>query len=313
MRSVAEPQKNVEPQQPDALHDARPALEDSHRFHFAVVSDTHIIDTFYKPGSENGVEDNTTILQANDHLITARTALNKLRFADGSRIEQVFVPGDVFHNYPSTDYDFYFKNETRLDIANKLLSGFDAPVHVGWGNHDYDIGHISREMSHRLFEAKFKTKPYWSMEHKGFRFIMLNNFLGVTCDPTSPSYHRDYGSLGEEQLQWLEAQLAERRPSVIFIHYPLWSVAPVEMKDFGLHPLLRRYRGDIQIVIAGHWHKWIDFAHTYGPQHTVVGSTRYDEHSYMVFEADAREGEIRWLDQSRVRWSTHYADPLPLG
>ncbi|MDE1163022.1 MAG: metallophosphoesterase [Acidobacteriaceae bacterium] len=283
------------------------------RFHFAVLSDTHIIDKFYKPGSENGVEDNESILKANDRLVIARDTLNKIRFSDGSRIEQYYLPGDVFHNYPSADYDFYFQNETRLDIAKKLLSGFEAPVRLGWGNHDYDVPRVSREMSHKLFEAKFQTAPYWSQDYRGFRFLMLNNFLGATWDKNSPNFHKDVGSLGEEQLQWLEAQLAERKPTVVFIHYPLCAVAPVEVKDFGLHPLLRRYQNSIQMVIAGHWHKWIDFAHTYGPQHTIIASTRYNERAYMVFQADPREGTIRWLDEPRVDWSTHYAEPYPLG
>lgn len=285
----------------------------SDRFHFAVLSDTHIIDRFYKPGSENGAEDNESILKANDRLVAAREVLNNVRFSDGSRIEQYFLPGDVFHNYPSADYDFYFQNETRLDIAKKLLDGFNAPVHVGWGNHDYDVPRVSREMSHRLFEAKFKTKPYWAMDMHGFRILMLNNFLGDTWDSKSPNFHKDLGSLGEEQLQWLEAQLAERKPTLIFIHYPLCSVVPVEVRDFGLYPLLRRYQTTIQMVIAGHWHKWIDFAHTYGPKHMVIASTRYDEHAYMLFEANARDGVIRWLDNSRVEWATHFSEPYPLG
>ena len=65
-------------------------------FHFAVVSDTHIIDKFYKPGSENGVEDNESILKANDRLATALDTINAIRFKDGSKVEKVFLPGDVF-------------------------------------------------------------------------------------------------------------------------------------------------------------------------------------------------------------------------
>lgn len=290
-----------------------PTQTEAGRFHFAVVSDTHIIDSFYKPGSENGVEDNESILKTSERLTFARDVINGARFADGSRIEQVFLPGDVFHNYPSPEYDFYFKNITRLDNAKKLLDGFQMPVHLGWGNHDYDVPRVSREMSHRLFEAKFQAKPYDAWDIKGFRFAMLNNFLGATWDEKSPMFHKDIGSLGEEQLQWAEAQLAARKPTVVFVHYPLWSVAPVEVRDFGLHPLLRKYKDSIQIVIAGHWHKWIDFAHTYGPQHTVIAATRYDPNAFMIFEADSKQGSIRWLDGARVEWSTHFSRPFPMG
>ncbi len=289
--------------------DAVPAAGADRPFHFAVVSDTHIIDKFYKPGSENGFEDNDSILKTSDRLIFARDTINNIRFTDGSAIEQVFLPGDVFHNYPSADYDFYFQNETRIDLAKQLLDGFKAPVAMGWGNHDYDVPRVSREMSHRLFEQKLKTKPYYAVDLHGFRFLHLNNFLGSTFDQGSPDFNKGAGSLGEEQLQWAEAQLAARRPTVVFIHYPLWIVKPTEVKDFGLHPLLRKYQDNIRIVIAGHWHKWVDFAHTYGPQHTVTAATRYDPNAFMIFRADAKKGTIEWMDQRRVEWSTHFAKP----
>jgi len=278
-------------------------------FHFAVVSDTHVIDKFYKPGGENGFEDNDSIMKANDRFAAARDTINTIRFADGSVIDHVFLPGDVFHNYPSADYDFYFKNETRIDIAKKLIDGFKAPVHLGFGNHDYDEHGkpgVSIAMSNKLIKEKLKSDPYSVVDSNGFRFIILNNFLGNTW---APGGDKRLGSLGEEQLQWLEAQLAARKPTVVFIHYPLYLVAPTEVNDFGLHPLLRKYKDTIQIVIAGHWHKWVDFAHTFGPQHTVTAATRYDPNAFMVFQADPKKGTIRWVDESRAEWSTHYAKP----
>ena len=56
------------------------------------------------------------------------------------------------------------------------------PVHIGFGNHDYDVRHVPREMSHRLFKAKFNTDPYWVLDYKGYKFVHLNNFLGSTQD-----------------------------------------------------------------------------------------------------------------------------------
>jgi hypothetical protein len=123
------------------------------KFYFALVADSHIIDEFYVKGSENSVEDNESILVTTPRLISARDLINSLDPA----IEQVFLIGDYFHNYPSTDYDFYFKNTTRLDNAKVITDGFKMPVHLGFGNHDYDVKRVSREMSHRLFEAKFNT------------------------------------------------------------------------------------------------------------------------------------------------------------
>jgi len=284
---------------------AMAAPASAERFHFAVVADPHIIDEFYVKGTENGVEDNTSILLTAERLASARTLINSLE----PKMEQVFVVGDCFHNYPSADYDFYFKNKTRIDLSKEMFDGFNAPVHLGFGNHDYDVPRVSREMSHRLFAEKLKAKPYSSVDYKGFRFVHLNNFMGSTWDKSSPAFNKGMGSLGEEQLNWFEGLLEDRKPTVVFIHYPLWIVQGTEVSDYGLHPLLRKHRETIQVVIAGHWHKWVDFAHTYGPQHYVSGATRYDENAYMLFEADAKKQKIRWMNEDLVEWSTHFSKP----
>lgn len=286
-----------------ALTPAKPGT-----FRFALITDTHIIDDFYR-GPEGSPEDTKTIFEANGNLLKTRETINAITPA----VEQVFHAGDFFHNYPSADYDFYFKNKTRIDIAYEMVQGFKAPVHIGFGNHDYDEHQtpgVSREMSNRLFEAKLKTRPYYAVDYKGFRFLQLNNFLGETWGPKATPKMKQLGSLGEEQLNWAEAQLAERKPTVIFIHYPLWLQSPTEVKDYGLHPMLRKYQDNIQMVVAGHWHKWVDFAHTYGPRHIVSGATRYDPNAFMLFEADPKSGRIVWLDESRTQWSTHYSTPF---
>lgn len=279
------------------------------KFYFALVADTHIIDDFYVKGSENGVEDNESILVTTPRFTSARDLINSLN----PQIEQVFLIGDFFHNYPSTDYDFYFKNTTRLDHAKAIADGFKMPVHLGFGNHDYDVKRVSREMSHRLFEAKFGAKPYSVLDYKGYKFIHLNNFLGSTQDNASPDFNPAIGSLGEEQLHWLEAQLEQKKPTFVFIHYPLLSVQATEFKDYGLHPLLRRHQDTIQLVVCGHVHKWVDFAHTYGPQHYIMGATRYDPDAYMLMEVDTKRGTWRFMNADRVEWSTHYSKPYKQG
>jgi UDP-2,3-diacylglucosamine pyrophosphatase LpxH len=278
-------------------------------FYFALLADTHIIDNFYVKGSENGVEDNESILVTTPRLTAARDLINSLNPA----IEQVFVLGDYFHNYPSTDYDFYFKNTTRLDNAKAITDGFHMPVHIGFGNHDYDVRHVSREMSHRLFKAKFNAEPYSVLDYKGYKFIHLNNFLGSTQDRTASDFNPGIGSLGEKQLHWFEAQLQQSKPAFVFVHYPLRSIAPTEFSDYGLHSLLRKYAGTIQLVVTGHLHKWIDHAREYGPQHYVMASTRYDPNAYMLLEVDTKQGSWRFINADLVEWSTHYSKPYHAG
>ncbi|WP_263359845.1 metallophosphoesterase family protein [Acidicapsa ligni] len=276
-------------------------------FYFAVVADTHIIDPFYK-GPENSPEDTESVFLTSKRLTSARELINSLQ----PKIEKVFLVGDYFHDYPSKDYDFYFQNKTRLDYAKELTDGFTMPVHVGFGNHDYSVPDVSREMSHRLFAAKFQLKPYYAIDHKGWKFIHLNNALGSSWTPTSNDYNLDVGSYGEEQLNWFESQLREHKPTFVFTHFPLWQCTPTEVKDYGLHPLLRQYQETIQLVVTGHWHKWIDFAHTFGPQHYVMAATRYDENAYMLMEVDTQKQTWRFVNAGLVEWSTHYSRPYRL-
>lgn len=282
------------------------AAASSDRFlHIALLADTHIIDDFYVKGTENGVEDNESILLTTPRMTAARDLINSLHPA----IEHTFILGDFFHNYPSPDYDFYFKNTTRLDHAKAIADGFHMPVHVGFGNHDYDVHNVSREMSHRLFKAKFNAEPYSALESNGIQFLHLNNFLGSTQDRNAANFDPNTGSLGEEQLLWLEGRLQQRKPTYLFLHFPLRLVADHEVRDLGLPSLLRKYQDSIQLVVSGHVHRWVDFARSYGPQHYCMASTRYDSNAYMLLQIDRQSGASRFINADLVNWTTHYSRP----
>lgn len=271
-------------------------------FYIGVIADSHVIDGYYK-GPESNPEDSESIFKTSERLASAREVLNNLRPA----LDKVFLVGDYFHDYPSPDLDFYFKNTTRIDHAVALTDGFRMPVHVGFGNHDYAVPQVSREASHELFRRKLGVAPYYAVDHKGWKFIHLNNFLGATWQVGHAAYRKQRGSLGEQQLLWLEAQLAERRPTMIFIHYPLSVVEPTEVADLGLHTLLKRHAATVQRVISGHWHRWVDVGREYGPPHLVIAATRYDEDAYLIVEIDAKAGTHRLLNLDLVEWNTHFS------
>jgi len=273
-------------------------------FRFAVIADSHIVDPFYK-GPEATPEDTESILRSGERLTAARDFLNSLKPA----AEKVFLVGDYFHNYPSADVDFYFQNETRLDLAKKITDGFKAPVHACFGNHDYDVPRIPRETSHELFRRKFNLKPYYSVEHKGFKFVHLNNFLGATWTPGHASFNKQVGSLGEEQLKWFEAELREQKPTFVFVHFPMYIVQPKERADYGLHPLVKKYRDTIQFVVSGHWHRWFDFGRSYGPRHLVMAATRYDPNAYLIVDVDTKNMQHRLTNLDLVDWNTHFSQP----
>jgi len=274
-------------------------------FRFAVIADSHIIDPFYK-GPEGNAEDTESIFQTTPRLVAARDVLNALQ----PMPEKVFLVGDYFHNYPSSDIDFYFQNETRLDLAKQITDRFRMPVHVCFGNHDYDVPRFSREASHELFRRKFNVKPYYSVEHKGWKFVHLNNFLGATWTPGNPAFNKQMGSLGEEQLNWFEAELRERKPTFVFVHFPLTIVQPKERADYGLHSLVKQYRENIQLIVSGHWHRWFEFGRSFGPQHLVMAATRYDPNAYLVVDVNTKTMTHQLLNLDLVDWNTHFSKPF---
>lgn len=288
---------------PPSLCDAQ---DGAHLFHIGVIADSHIIDDFYR-GPEGNEEDTWTIFQTTKRLTAARTRLNALT----PKLDRVFLVGDYFHDYPSADLDFYFTNTTRIDHAKALTDGFAMPVHVGFGNHDYAVPKVSREAAHELFRRKLGVAPYYAIDHRGFRFIHLNNFLGTTWEPGHARYDKSKGSLGETQLTWLDAQLAERVPTFVFVHYPLQVIADREVADLDLKHLLRKHAGTVQRVISGHWHRWVDAGTEFGPPHLVISSTRYDEDAYLILEIDTRAVTHRALNLDRVEWNTHFSSPYP--
>jgi len=279
------------------------AAPGSSKFYFALIADTHIIDPFYK-GPESNQEDTESMFKTEERLVAARSLINSLE----PRMEKVFLVGDYFHNYPSPDIDFYFQHETRIDKAKALTDAFKMPVHAGFGNHDYSAG-IPRAMSHELFRRKLGLQPYYSIEHRGWKFVHLNNFLGVTWEKGNPAFKTSTGSLGEEQLNWFEAELEQHKPTFVFIHYPLSIVMPVEVKDYGVYGLIKKHRDTIQRVVSGHWHRWFEFGRSYGPQHLVMAATRYDANAYLIVEADTKSVTHELLNIGLVDWNTHYSAP----
>ncbi len=280
------------------------ARDDSRTFHLGVIADTHIIDEFYR-GPEGNAEDTDSIFKTTDRLTAARDRLNALR----PGLEMLFLVGDYVHDYPSADLDFFYQHKTRIDHARTLTDGFRVPVHVGLGNHDYAVPKVSREGTHELFRRKLGLRPYYAVDHRGWKFIHLNNFLGTTWQAGHADYAKGRGSLGEAQLEWLDAQLSERKPSFIFVHYPLSAIVPAEFRDLGLHSLLKRHAATVQRVISGHWHRWVDVGREFGPAHLVIAATRYDPDAYLIVEVDAKAGTHRLLNLDLVEWNTHFSRP----
>lgn len=275
---------------------------------FAALADTHLIDEYYE-GPEGNPLDTKSVYWTYDHASIARDQLAALDPVP----ELAVIAGDVAHDYPSEEWDFYFEHETRFDLARQLVDSFPMPVHLALGNHDYDVPSVSREFTHELLAEKWDIDPYYAVDHRGWKFVMVNNFLGDTWDPESPGYDKEFGSLGAEQLDWLQGQLEQELPTVVVLHFGMFLMVPDERPGHtypGLEELLRDHEDHVRYVLSGHTHIWMDWGDQFGPQNWVLGSTRYDPDAYFVFEVDPATENATILNLDHIHMGTHDADPF---
>lgn len=162
--------------------------------HFVQISDSHM--GFNKPANP----DVTATLQATVDKINALP----------DQPDFLIHTGDLSHDSKAAQFD-------TLDQV--LKSAKSKQVYYVPGEHDtsVDDGKMYLERYGRALGAK--GSGWYSFDHKDIHFVGLNNSAVL----------EGMGSLGDEQLKWLEADLKGHpasRPVVVFAHIPLWSIYP---------------------------------------------------------------------------------------
>lgn len=107
----------------------------------------------------------------------------------------------------------------------EAVSGLNMPVYHTIGNHDlfgiYEEGNTSTthpDYKYGMFERHL-GKTYYSFDHKGWHFIVLNSLIEED--------KRYTGVVTEEQMNWLRQDLAvvdQKTPVAVSTHLPLVSV-----------------------------------------------------------------------------------------
>jgi 3',5'-cyclic AMP phosphodiesterase CpdA len=112
----------------------------------------------------------------------------------------------------------HLSKPAEFDLAQQLFSALrTSEMHTVPGEHDTTDATVS-EYFNRFGKAS-DNKGYYSFDHAGVHFIGLINVLQF-----KPG---GLGTLGAEQLAWINADLKGRSastPLVIFAHMPLWTV-----------------------------------------------------------------------------------------
>ena len=225
-------------------HRAREAESD---FAFLVLSDTHI---------------------SSDTVKTERLRRFVQRVNRGAfpGVELLFITGDVVSNVYGLRYtpENPDTSDNRVQRVISVLSELQIPYYLAMGNHDHKIASFRDSdwpwpqdelvRMQRLWKRMTGFDPYYAVEHKGWKFIVLNSMGGRHLER-----HFD-----DEQMDWLERELAERRPSVLFFHHPIrtdsfriWS-KPGQWtnpeRDPRFYEILKKHRQHVKAIFVGHGH-----------------------------------------------------------
>lgn len=211
----------------------RGTIRPSHLARIALVSDTH---------TTRGTNDEQTLYRGRlDKVIAA---------VNTARVDVVLIAGDLTQDG---------KPEEIADFQGQIR-GFHAPVWFVPGNHDIGNKLVRGKESEttlsefRLAQFEMRCGPsFFVREDADIRVIGLN----------SPIFGSDFG---REKAMWrfLEHELAQpsTMPTVVFMHYPLFTKTPNEPGDYwNIEPeprqrlleLLRR--GGVKTVLTGHLHR----------------------------------------------------------
>jgi 3',5'-cyclic AMP phosphodiesterase CpdA len=159
---------------------------------FVQISDTHI--GFNKEANP----DVTGTLSQTIDIVNAMPVLPAL----------IIHTGDITHLSKPAEFDLAQQLFTRLRTTE---------MHTVPGEHDTTDATVT-EYFNRFGQAS-NNKGYYSFDHAGVHFIALINVLQF-----KPG---GLGTLGEEQLAWVAADLKGRSastPIVVFAHMPLWTI-----------------------------------------------------------------------------------------
>ncbi len=162
-------------------------------FTFVQISDTHI--GFSKDANK-------------DVISTLRSSLTMIN-ALPIQPDLLLHTGDLTHLSTPDQFDILAQELSIL----KVKDHFFTP-----GEHD--VAANNKEFLHR-YGKKTKGDGWQSFDHRGVHFIGLVNVMNLKAG--------GMGTLGHEQLEWLEKdlkQLSSSTPIVVFAHIPLWSVYP---------------------------------------------------------------------------------------
>jgi 3',5'-cyclic AMP phosphodiesterase CpdA len=160
---------------------------------FVQISDSHM--GFNKPANP-------------DVIATLQAAVDKIN-ALPEQPEFLLHTGDISH----------LSKPSEFDNVDQILKSTNKEIFFVPGEHDVlnDDGAMFRER----YAKNSKGQGWYSFDKKGVHFVGLVNVMNLKAG--------GLGTLGQDQLEWLEddvKHLKSSTPIIVFAHIPLWTVYP---------------------------------------------------------------------------------------
>jgi Icc protein len=160
-----------------------------------------------------------SFLQISDSHIGFNKAANPdtkatFREAVGKILALPVKPDFILHTGDITQ----LSRDEEFDDADQILKEAGLTVFHVPGEHDMLDEGAGKAFLDRYGKGT-KGAGWYSFDHRGVHFVALVNVVNLKAG--------GMGSLGAEQLAWLEKDLAGRSsstPIVVFAHIPLWTV-----------------------------------------------------------------------------------------
>lgn len=245
---------------------------------FAVITDIHI-----EGGVEHGISQNVAGLLQD---LAALEPAPELVAITGDLIDAFEEPVDM-------------GSGSKLEALRQIFEGSPLPVEVALGNHDYYVTGETliaitpdRAARERLWEDELGIPPWHATTHGGMRFVHLNSMAG----PKAADSLGLNGSMGQEQLEWLDALLDDGVRSILFFHHPPASVLDEGERD--LAGVVQSHADAVLAIFVGHIHVWGRDEFEGVP--VYLTSAGYGGHGHHHVRVDPAAGTVEILNADGV-------------
>ena len=243
----------------------------------------------------------------------------------------VIMSGDMVHNpdqavrkYASLNGGVFnitgFMNTPAANSAYmkaaRAFSRFGIPVYATPGNHDSCVTGTSNVANRATCAAVLKayfptsfantstlnandpnpsTAMYYSFNWKGWKFMSADSTAGPSWNLTAATPGGNgLASYGASQLTWMDAQLSQGLPTVMWTHYPRSFALANEAPGLAKPDLTSVLTGRCNLMasLTGHIHMYTNWSSNLGFPEYSMSATRYDEGAWLMLQMNANPASV---------------------